>query len=245
MKNQLKKIGTVCLMATMGMGMFTSCDDDPAPVAFDARVDAFVQKIKVGEETKYVPTFYAYANKNLKSVTAINGEKTYTLAKYAHGGDMNFKYVATGDEILDAMPAEATFSFTVTPEDSGEQVKKLDDKVTTDELGEMQIKEIAYENATFKVKWDKLENAGSFAVKALDSEGNLLFVSQIIKNTDTEFTFGPNTYGWLDQSKQFAANTDYKIELHAFRYEANSTDKLYNVQFVSVGEKTAKWAPAE
>jgi hypothetical protein len=243
MKIQLKKIGTVCLMAGLGLGFFTSCDDDPKPVVFDAKVDAFVQKVKVGDAIKYVPTFYAYANKNLKTVKVVNGSKIYTLAKYAHGGERNFRYIATGAEVVDAMPAAATFKYTVTSAD--DEVKTIDENVGTEQLGEMAIKALTYEsNGTFKITWDKLTDAESYAVKAFDADGNQLFISPIITGATKEFSFGKNSTGWLDQSKKFEDDKSYKIELHAFRYETGTSDKPYNIQFVSVGEKSAKWKPA-
>ena len=57
------------LALSVGVFVFTSCDDDDAPVAATGAVDVAIQGLKTDAATKYAIVISASSNYEIKSVT--------------------------------------------------------------------------------------------------------------------------------------------------------------------------------
>ncbi|NWJ52794.1 MAG: hypothetical protein HXX14_18220 [Bacteroidetes bacterium] len=233
-----KCLGAFLLVGTV---TFTSCKDknnDP----FNATVDVFVQRVKTETSDKVAVALYTYGNRDLKTVKATapgQGAKVYDLAATA-GNKQIFSYLpVTADYVAD-MPTTGAYSFEVTAVDNSKLT--LTDQLGAQSLAAINFKTAAFADGKLKSTWDALTGAENYTVKLFSADGNtLLYVSPIIASSTLEYSFNSTTLGWLN-GKAPVVGTDYLVQVLGVKYEDGvSTDKAYNIQFISLASKTIKW----
>jgi hypothetical protein len=232
---KLLKLFFVLLIAVSA----TSClkNDDKA----SGTGDVIIVSKKIGENTVYGLSLYAYTFSEFKTVTAVsstNSGKTYTLAAN-QGYKTNFYYETADAEMTTTPPAAATFTFSAVFENGDTQT--FVDAITSEVLAVPVITATEYKGTdkTTTIKWNDVSSADSYAINIFDSDNKLVFASTELAKTVKSYTVSPSGSGWASTIKPVDGKT-YKIRLYAFAYE--STANAYNVQATSIGEKTFVWA---
>lgn len=233
-----KSLGAILLVGTV---TFTSCKDkneDP----FKASVDVLVQRVKTETSDKVAVALYTYANRDLKTVKATapgQGAKVYDLTASA-GNKQMFSYLPVAADYVTDMPAAGAYSFEVTALDNSKLT--ITDALGTQSLAAINFKTAAFADGKLKATWDALTGAENYTVKLFSADGNtLLYISPIIASTTLEYSFNSSTQGWLNGQVP-VVGTDYQVQIMGVKYEDGvTTDKVYNLQFLSLSNKTIKW----
>lgn len=234
-----KLLGLVLLMSST---LLASCDKDDNETVLSAKVDVLTEKKMDGETVKYAPSFYVYANKELKSATVkapgTNG-KTYTLVTVS-SSNIQFVYKAVAADFATEVPTAGDYTFTVT--DKTDAKVTLTDKLTAVTLNIGQISEGAVASGKVTLKWGVVTGADGYIVKLYNQANTLLYVSTALATTATTLTFANTDNGWLSTTKGEAGKT-YTVSLEAFKYESGAlaSEKGYNVEIISIASKSITW----
>lgn len=236
-----KLLGLVLLMSC---SLFTSCDnDDNNENVLEVKVDAITEKKMDGEVVKYAPSFYVYSNKELKSATVkapgTNG-KTYTLAAVS-SSNIQFVYKPVASDFATEVPTAGDYTFTVT--DKTDAKVTLTDKLTTVTFNIAQISESTFASSKLTLKWGAVTGIDGYVVKLYNQANTLLYTSTTLATTATTFSFGNTDNGWLSTIKGEVGKT-YTLSLEAFKYESGALSSLkgYNVEMISIANKSITWA---
>ena len=201
--------------------------------------DAMIVAKKIGENTVYGISLYAYTFSSFQSVTAVssaNPGKTYTL-KANQGFKTNFYYDTPDAEFTTTIPAAATYNFSAIFENgvSSNFQNVLSDKV----LPLPTIDSCKYNSKThlLEVNWTKLTDADSYAIYVMDGSTPVFGSSQLAKAINT-YSISAAGGGWANGFTPQSGKT-YTVRLLAFLYEAEIN--FYNVQASSLAEKTVVW----
>ena len=233
-----RSLGAILLVGTV---TFTSCKDkneDP----FNASVDVFVQRVKTETSDKVAVALYTYGNRDLKTVKATapgQGAKVYNLAATA-GNKQVFSYLPVTTDYVTDMPTNGAYSFEITAADNSKLT--LTDQLGTQSLAAINFKTAAFADGKLKSTWDALTDVENYVVKLFSADGNtLLYVSPIIASSTLEYSFNSTTQGWLSGNVP-VVGTNYLVQVLGVKYETGvTTDKAYNIQFISLASKTIKW----
>ena len=237
-RNLWKYLGTFLLVGTV---TFTSCTDtkeDP----FNAAVDVLVQRVKTETSDKVAVVLYTYANRDLKTVKATTpgqGAKVYNLTETS-GNKQVFSYLPVAADYVTDMPTSGAYSFEVTAADNTKLT--LTDQLGTQSLAAINFKTAAFVDGKLKSTWDALTGVEYFTIKLFSADGaTLLYVSPVITSSTLEYSFNSTTTGWVN-GKTPVVGTDYVVQIMGVKYEDGvTTNKAYNIQFVSLASKTIKW----
>ena len=242
-KEKINFIFGLCFV--LGLATFTSCsDDDNDPELLrEAQTDAFVQKRVIDDEEKTAVSFFVWANCDLKSVTVTApGEegKTYTLKADANNSQV-FRFMPSAEDFSAEAIVTGDYSFKLTGATSSADTLNQNDALTDADLAKVEIASTEFESSKLKTTWETVADNEGYVLTLFDSEDNILFIKEIDSEA-TEFSFGTSDEGWLSETKA-VSEEEYKVELGAILYEADSNDgnKDYNIQHISYATKTITW----
>ena len=237
----MKKFFIHILCVVMGVLTLISCKkDDPIPLS--AIVDVFVQDSTTDSGTKYGIVIYCTANYEIKSakVTAPGTEgKGYQLI--ASTNKRQFVFFPSNADYTDQMPVQGDYTFEIV--DVNDNIFTGKDVVSDEKLSKISIKTATIITQELKLTWDEITGADVYLVKLYnDNRSEILFLSELLTQDKTEFTFDESTLGWVN-GKSPIINTNYIVELVGVKFEngvttANQND---NVQFFTRDSKIIKW----
>ena len=222
---------------------FNACLEDPEPIALDVIADVYVQKSIQNGEVKYAPSFWVFANKSLESVTAKGPDNESWDLEKDDGSSMVFSLIPETAQHTDSMPLSGDYIFTITSTQSDEAPITIVDKLENKELGAVAIDSTHFENSRLNVLWTAVPNADNYVVRLYDESEKLIYISPLIANNKTEFSFGNTDSGWANASTRATAGNNYRAELVALLYESTSTsnNRNFNIQFISIASKDITW----
>jgi hypothetical protein len=201
--------------------------------------DALIVTKKVGTNTVYGLSFYAYTFSSFKTVNVTNvaaPEKTYSL-KSNQNYSTNFYFETPDAEFTTTKPVAATYNFSAV---FGNGSANEFQDVLTDKALAVPVIEKCEFNSTkgmLDISWAALTDADSYAINILDGS-TVVFGSIELANTIKSYSISANGGGWLNGFTPVAGKT-YKVKLLAFLYEPLGSS--YNVQATSFSESTAVW----
>ena len=239
MKKFRKVFVSIIALFVSGFAFVSCIKSDPAPL--QGVVDVFVQSKKTNDVVQYGVVVYATSNYDIKSAKVTgpgtNG-KVYNLTATTY--KQQFVYLTSDADYTSELPAKGDYKYEIIS--TGDATISGTEAVGDEKLDPIVIKAATTANHQLKITWDKLQNAGAYAVKFYsEDKSQLLFASNFITSDKTEFEFGASTTGWA-AGKTPVANTNYLVELVGFRFETGVTvNKADNIQFVTLDSKTIKW----
>lgn len=201
--------------------------------------DAVVVTKKIGDNTVYGISLYAYTFSTFKSVTvasSADASKTYTLG--ANQGYKSSFYYETPDAAFSPQPPSAsTYNFSAIF-DNGSSANfqdVLSDKV----LPVPTVEKMEYDAVknSLKVTWTKITNADSYAINILDGQ-KIIFTSSELSPSLTSYTISAAGSGWASSSPPVSGK-NYTVKLFAFLYESGAN--AYNVQASSFTVVPMTW----
>jgi len=201
--------------------------------------DALVVSKKIGTQTVYGISLYAYTFSSFKSVTAVNSivaDHIYTLSAN-QGYATNFHYETPDSEFTTTKPVASTYNFSAVFNNgtTGEFQDYLTDQVL--DLPNITKCEYSTTDHQFEMNWDLLTNADSYAINILDGT-TVVFASPELAKTIKAYAISVSGGGWATGFTPVVGKT-YTIRLLAFMYEPGGD--AYNVQAASLTDKTAAW----
>lgn len=201
--------------------------------------DAVVVTKKIGNNTVYGISLYAYTFSAFKSVTVVSSSdasKTYTLSAN-QGYKSSFYYETPDAEFSPQPPSASTYNFSAVF-DNGSSANfqdVLSDKV----LPLPAIEKMEYDaiKNSLKVTWTKITNADSYAINILDGQ-TIVFSSAELSPSLTSYTISATGSGWASSSPPVNGK-NYTVKLFAFLYESGAN--AYNVQASAIMEAPITW----
>jgi hypothetical protein len=201
--------------------------------------DAIIVTKKIGTNTVYGLSFYAYTFSSFQNVKAVNTaapEKTYTLKSH-QSYTTNFYYETPDNEFSVTKPVAATFTFSAVFENGSTQ--DFQDVLTDKALAIPVIEKCVYNTSTemLDVSWAALTDADSYAINIYDGS-TVVFGSIELANSVKAYSISPNGGGWLNGFSPVKGKT-YQVKVLAFLYEPSGGS--YDVQATSVAESPVIW----
>lgn len=202
--------------------------------------DAIIVTKKIGTNTVYGLSFYAYTFSSFQNVKAVNTaapEKTYTLKSH-QSYTTNFYYETPDTEFSATKPVAATFTFSAVFENGA--THEFQDVITDKVLSVPVIEKCEYNSTTgmLDVSWTALTDADSYAINIYDGS-TVVFGSIELANSVKAYSISPNGGGWLNGFSPLSGKT-YQVKVLAFLYEPAGGS--YDVQATSVAETPVIWA---
>lgn len=231
----MKRFNLVLLVIVVAI--MTSClkTDDQA----SGTGDVIVVTKKIGSNTVYGISMYAYTFSEFKSVTVTSSSdasKTYTLAAN-QGYKSNFYYETPDAEYSTQPPLASTYNFSAVFNNgsSASFQDVLSDKV----LPVPTIEKMEYDGVknSLKVTWTKITSAGSYAINILDGQ-KVIFSSAELSPSLTSYTVSATGNGWASSSPPVSGK-NYTVKLFAFLYESGAN--AYNVQATAFAVVPMTW----
>lgn len=217
--------------------LMISCNKDQAT----GTGDTIIVGKQSGTSTVYGISLYAYTYSTFASVTAVSSAdpgKTYTL-KSNRGYKTSFYYETPEAEFTTTKPAAAIYNFSAVFENGVAQnfQNTLSDKV----LPIPNVVKCEYNTTTHQldVSWTDLTDANSYSISMFDGT-TLVFGSNELAKTVLSYPLKATTTGdgWAVGFTPVSGNT-YIVRVYAYLYEPGGGS--YNVQAVSIAEKTVAW----
>lgn len=201
--------------------------------------DVLVVTKKVGTQTVYGVSLYAYtfsSFESVKAVSSVDPTKQYTLKANA-GYSTNFYYETPDAELSTTKPAAATYNFSAVFKNG--KTDEFSDALSDKVLDLPTITKCEYDSTThvLNLNWDLLDNAQSYAINILDGT-TTVFGSTELGGTIKSYAVKATGNGWATGFTPEAGKT-YTVRLLAFLYEPSGD--AYNVQAASVSESTVVW----
>lgn len=225
------------IILIMIAGFMASClkDDNQAT----GNGDAVIVTKKIGSNTAYGISLYAYTFSSFQSVNAVSSAetgKTYSL-KANQGYKTNFYYETPDTEFSTSKPVASTFTFSAVFENgvSNEFQDILSDKVLP--LPSIDTCEYNTTKRLLKISWAKVTDADSYAINILDGS-TLVFLSTELNNTAKTYSISAIGGGWASDFTPVTGKT-YTVRLFAYLYETEFN--AYNIQALSEAETTVVW----
>ncbi|WP_372950135.1 hypothetical protein [Mariniphaga sp.] len=227
----------------LGSVVLTSCLEDPEPVALDAVPDVFMQKIVQDGAEKYGLAFWVLGNKALDSVM-VEGpdEETWALEEDPSGNRI-FSLFPEEEDYTDSMPELGDYTFTVKSTQADEVAITIKDELEDEELDAVVIDSTKFNNLKLEIYWQEVENTDGYYIRLYDDSDDLIYMSARLDDDDTDYSFGVADTGWANTSNKAQDGENYRIEVMAILYESGSTstDRDYNVQFISKASTEIVW----
>lgn len=228
------------LVLLVGTAM-VSCNDFEEEL--DVLTDVYVINKKFDIEVKSAVAYYAYANQNMMSATVTipnNGgvvelesypASIYTLAKEPK--DSDYKTTA---------PAEGSYVFTMKGV-NGETLQ-VPDILSYDGLDIPQFTKIKFSGTPFilELEWNDITEADGYVVKMFDTDGKLIFNGYSVGSDINKYIItGSSSSGYWSEAA--VEGESYRLQLNAFTYdsEANTSNYIYNISEISLGETQITW----
>ena len=219
--------------------ILVSCFSDNTETPLEVYSDAYMIKKMVGDEPMYAITFYAFGNQMMRSgtVTEIGGSGVPINLGLNPNSIFTLWEWPSGNDFRPYPPNAVEYKFNVTVESglSNESIDYLNPKdisipvITTAAFGD--------NNKLIDVAWSSVTGADGFLVKVAEENGNIIYTSDGILPTITNYTINLLAGNW---TKPVEPGNTYIMEVHAFAYEADADEfyKVYNVEEISIGTKS-------
>jgi hypothetical protein len=221
----------------MSVILMISCNKEQAT----GTGDAIIVAKQSGTSVVYGISLYAYTLSSFSSVTASSAaspEKKYTL-KSNHGYTTSFYYETPESEFTTTKPEAGAYNFSAVFENGITQnfQNTLTDKV----LPIPNVTKCEYNTTDQKLEvgWNALADANSYSVSMFDGT-TLVFGSIELAKTVLAYPVKYTTTGggWTVGFTPVSGKT-YNVRVFAYLYEPRGG--AYNVQAVSIAEKTVVW----
>jgi len=201
--------------------------------------DALIVTKKIGANTVYGLSFYAYTFNVFKTVKVVNTaapDKTYTL-KANQNYTTNFYYETPDAEFLTTKPVGGTYTFSAVFDNDA--TNDFQDVLTDKVLAVPAIEKCEFNTTKgmLDVSWAEVTDADSYAINIYDGT-TVVFGSVELASTIKSYSISANGGGWLNGFTPVAGKS-YQVKVLAFLYEPLGSS--YNVQATSVAEKDATW----
>jgi hypothetical protein len=233
-----KSLSAIVLISAL----LTSCMDDPEPIALDAVADVFLQRITEDGEAKYALAFLVIANKNLDSVTVEGPDEVTRVLKKDNTSSQVFSIFPKTNEYTGSLPEIGDYEFTISGTQADEAPITVKDALKNEMLGELVIDSVRFFNNRQEITWETLADAEGYVVRLFDESDDMIYASTIIDENENEYVFGVSTQGWVSSTVRAEEGQTYRLELLAILYESGSTtNKDYNVQFISIASTEIVW----
>lgn len=190
--------------------------------------DAVVVTKKIGNNTVYGISLYAYTFSAFKSVTVVSSSdasKTYTLSAN-QGYKSSFYYETPEAEFSPQPPSASTYNFSAVFDNGS--TASFQDVLSDKVLPVPTIEKMEYDAVknSLKITWTKITNADSYAVNILDGQ-TIVFGSAELSPSLTSYTISATGSGWASSSPPVNGK-NYTVKLFAFQYESGVN--AYDVQ---------------
>jgi hypothetical protein len=222
---------------------FTSCLDDPEPLALEALADVFIQKTVQDGEEKYALAFWVLGNQELKSVTVEGPEEQMWELDQHNDNNRVFSLFPEADEYSEQMPESGDYKFTIESTQANATSIVVTDKLEEKELDAIVIESIQFVSSKLKTTWQSVGDAGAYYIRLYDESEKLIYVSPKLAKSKTDHSFGVTDQGWTAQGTKAENGKTYRIEVLAILFESTSTanNEDYNVQFISIASTEIVW----
>lgn len=232
---KLKQLSTALLLGAF----LWACDDGESTAPFQVIGDVFVVKKQINGETRFARAYYAYGTYPITSAEVLTpDQQKLTLLQSENGGRTHYKEPANNDFTTN-MPPEGTYTFSVI----NEEIKHTaTDILNFSNMDIATIGSTSYNQVqqVLTVNWDAVENAESYLVKLVDSNGNTLFLGTLVNSSRLSYVIGTNTGAWTGSAE---SGKSYTLQVLAFKYEdaATSSNYQYNIEEATIAEKDIIW----
>lgn len=201
--------------------------------------DVILVAKKLGGNTVYGLSFYAYTFSSFQTVTVANASdatESYTL-KANQGYKTNFYYELPDANYTTTKPEATTYNFSATFTNGA--TDEFQDVLSDEYLAVPTFESCAYNTTTdvLDVKWNLLSNADTYVVMILDGT-NVVFSSTELQGTTKTYSISADGTGWASEFTPVDGKS-YTVRILAFLYEPSGD--AYNVQATSVADTTAVW----
>lgn len=198
--------------------------------------DVIIVSKKIGANTMYGLSVYAYTFSSFKSVSVTGGAKTYTL-KANQGFKTNFYYEASDAGFSSELPLAATYNFSAVFENDA--TDEFQDVLTNKYLPVPNVTKKTFNTSTgmLEIEWTLLTDADSYSVHIWDGPTQV-FGSAELANTVKSYAVSANGGGWAAGFTPQTGKT-YTVKLFAYLYEP--AGNTYNLQASAVAETTVSW----
>ena len=236
-----KKVMNRLLLILITGFTFVSCNNKED--VLDIVSDVYAINKMFGDETRSALAFYTYGDQSIVSATVTlpnNGGNVelkdfpgslYTMAKEPEVSD--YKTVA---------PVEGIYTFTVKG-GNGESIQQ------TDSLNFINLAIPHFTKTNFtglpvylETQWNLVPGADGYIVNMYDLTDKLIFSSFTVGKDINQYiiTGSPSSGYWTEVATE---NQHYILRINAIVYDsdANSSNYIYNVSEISIGEKQITW----
>ena len=227
---------TILLSAILMMSSCNKADDQATGVG-----DVLVVAKQSGPTTVYGISLYAYTLSSFSSVSAVSSAdpgKAYTL-KSNRGYKTSFFYETPETEFTSTKPVVATYNFSAVFENGVAQNFQniLSDKILP--IPNVVKCEYSTTNHQLETTWADLTDANSYSISMFEGS-TLVFGSTELKKTVLSYSVKATDTGggWAVGFTPVSGKT-YTVRVYAYLYEPNGG--AYNVQAISIAEKTVVW----
>jgi len=214
-------------------------DDDPQIEVF---TDAYILKKMAGEDEVYARTFYAYANKLMKSATAteIGGSGEKIELTQDPRSIYTFSKIPQQSDFIPNPPATSDYLFQVTSEDG--ITKESQDFLSFDdiEITEITKTEFTENNKYLDIAWTEVSDADGYLVKIYNTEGIEIMTSYGFDTDILDYRLNVVLENWIIIPEQ---GETYLLQVHTYVYEQDVEPgyEAYNIQEVTIAETEIIW----
>lgn len=198
--------------------------------------DVILVAKKIGSNTVYGLSVYAYTFSSFKSVSVTGSDQTISL-KANQGYKTNFYYETPDAEFSTEQPLAGTYNFSAVFENGA--TDEFQDVLTDKYLPVADFTKSAFNssNGMLEIEWSLLADANSYSVHIWDGSTQV-FGSAVLANTVKSYAVSPNGGGWASGFAPQNGKT-YTVKLFAYLFEPDGN--TYNLQASSVAETTVTW----
>lgn len=222
--------------------LFNACSNDDAGENFDAFVDVFTVKKKVNGVAKKANAYYVYGNNTVASASAMPPDNSINRVSLTAIDDQKYDYHHQPDtsEFNLIPPPSGTYVFEIESAER-EKIQKADLLQVIDlTIPEIITTSFNTSTLTLAVRWNKLTDSDGFFIKLLNNEGNIIYISNALAGSATEFYIGTGGGTWIS-SASVGEELMLQIQSVVIENDADEDYSLYNIEGTAIAEKKVTW----
>jgi len=236
-----KRIFKNAVLVLITVIAFVSCNDTEEPL--EVLTDVYAINKKFGSEVKSATAYYAYANQSLMSASVIipNNGGNVELES-TPGSAYNMAKEPKDSDYKTSAPVEGSYVFTIKGVNG--ETQQVTDVLNYENLTIPQFTKINFSGTPFilELEWNVISTADGYFVKMFDLNGKLVFSGYNVKPDVNKYiiTESSSSGYW---SKSVVNGESYLLHLNAFTNdsEASTSNYIYNISEISIGETQIKW----
>ena len=238
---EFQKSGKIVFVFLTSLIM-VSCFSKDSQTELEVYSDAYVIKKMINDKPMYAVTFFAYGNQIMRSgtVTEIGGSGEYLKLGLNPNSIFTLVHWPIDSDFKPYPPPAAEFKFNVTAE-SG-LTSESSDYLNINDINIPTIvkTEFSENKKLINITWTSVTGADGYVLKVAEENGNIIYATDGMVPTVTNYTINLLTGNW---TKRVESGNTYTIQVHAFAYEEDTDDfyNVYNVEELSIGEKSILW----